>query len=97
VKNNLSRLHPSFIFDQLKTVNLDPKTLDPTVLRRPEALPLEEMYIKPMKSKERVARPFAWFFALFKNAPWKTLTYLMRRTLVIRIIKAPSTPKNSQI
>jgi len=60
-----------FRLDLLKTVNLDPKTLDPTVSRRPEALPLttlppEEMYIKrqPMNPQERVTKPgpFAWLF-----------------------------------
>jgi len=72
------KMHSGLLFhlDQLKSVNLDPKTLDPTVLRRPEALPLimlppEDMYIKSMKSEERVSGPFARFFARFKKVPVK--------------------------
>ena len=67
-----------FRLDLLKTVNLDPKTLDPTVSPRPQALPLttlpsEEMYIKrqPMNPQECVTRPgpFASLSGLFKKAP----------------------------
>jgi hypothetical protein len=67
-----------FRLDLLKTVNLDAKTLHPTVSLRPVALPLttlpsEEMYIKrqPMNPEERVTKPgpFAWLSALFKKTP----------------------------
>ena len=66
-----------FHLDKLKTINLDPNTLvdpkthDPKVLPRPEALSRttllpEDRYIQSMKPEERVAGPVARFFARFK-------------------------------
>ena len=65
-----------FRLERLKTVNLDPNTLYPKVLPRPEALPLttlppEEMHIKTMNPQDRVTKPrsFTGFFTLFKKSP----------------------------